>query len=76
MQDKLKSGFIGTVVLIGFFAFLGIGGIIVEYTNGFDLDEIELQRKEVPIPLKDRNDRQLLKSKNKCGQCLISFSLT
>ena len=57
MQDKLSNGFIGTVVLIGFFAFLGIGGIIVEYTNGLDLDETELHRKEVPIPLKDRNDR-------------------
>ena len=57
MQDKLRNGFIGTVVLIGFFAFLAIGGIIVEYTNGFDLDVIDLERKEVPIPLKDRNDR-------------------
>ena len=57
MQDKLRNGFIGTVVLIGFFAFLAIGGIIVEYTNGFDLDAIDLERKEVPIPLKDRNDR-------------------
>ena len=39
------------VFIIGFFAFLGIGGIIVEYTNGFDLDEMELESKAVPVRL-------------------------
>lgn len=76
MRSKLNAGFVAIIIIIGFFAFLGIGGIIAQYTNAFDLDHYDLERKEVPISIAIRNDRELLKSKNKCGLCLLSFSLT
>ena len=69
MREETKDGFIGTLFVLGFLILLVILGIITEYTTFMDTQGQTVEPSQ-------RNDKSLVKSKNKLGLFFLSFSLT
>ncbi len=76
MQDAQSTGFTLVTHLLYLLVAIGAIGISVEYTKCLDRPADHLMHEGLPLEMKDRSDKQLLRSKTKTGLFFLSFSFT